>query len=121
MTGQFDPVLPANAPAHGIERRVAPRFPINLTTSCRLMAVVPARTLSVRVRNVSVSGISLVVSRPVDPGDRLEIELRSVARNVTRLLTVQVVYCIEHPSGELIVGGRFSEPLTHEEFRVFVR
>lgn len=121
MTAQSKPSNPDISLSGGLERRVAPRFPINLTTSCRLMASSSDRNLNVRVRNISVTGVSLVVTRPVDPGSILKIELRSVARNVTQPLRVHVVYCIEHPCGELIVGGRFAEPLSQDELRAFVK
>ena len=77
--------------------------------------------LNVRVRNISATGISLVIARPIDPGTIFKIELRSVARNVTRPLKVHVVYCIEHPCGELILGGRFAEVLSNDELRVFIK
>jgi PilZ domain len=121
MSAPFHPSVPESSPATGLERRVAPRFPLNLTTSCRLNASSSDRALNVRVRNISVTGISLVVARVVESGDVLLIELRSVARNVTRPLKVHVVYCIEHPCGEMIVGGRFAEPLSSEELRIFIK
>ncbi len=119
MSGQTDPVLCANKA--GIERRVAPRYGCSLTTSCRLMAAVPGRIFTVRVRNISATGISLVVGQALEPGAVFEIELRSVSRNVSRLLGVRTVYCIEHPCGELILGGAFAEPLSEEELRVFLK
>jgi len=121
MSGEADPVLSLTPPPTGIERRVAPRFPLNLSTSCRLLAAAPDRTLNARVRNISASGISLVVSRVLDPETVFQIELKSVARNLTRHVKVRVVYCIEHPCGELIVGGQFVEPIAEADLRCFVR
>jgi hypothetical protein len=121
MTAHSNPSVPDTPSAAGLERRVAPRFPLNLTTSCRLNASSSDRALNVRVRNISVTGISLVVARVIEPGMILNIELRSVARNVTHPLKVYVVYCIEHPCGEMILGGRFAEPLSNEELRIFIK
>src|SRR5262245_38555075 len=53
---------PMSEPAWA-ERREAFRYGISLETSVRLMAAVEGDPLPVRVRNISVGGISLVVHR----------------------------------------------------------
>lgn len=120
MSGQSDP-LPANSPGKsGIERRVATRYPCNLATSCRLMASFRGGRPSARVRNISSTGISLVISQPVDSGSLLTIELRSAIRNFARTVELKVVYCIDHPNGDSILGGAFTQDLAEDELRIFV-
>ena len=113
---------PAPAPAPSdIERRVATRFPCPLTTSCRLLAAMRGGPSPVRVRNISATGISLVVPQAYDPGTTMPVELKSVSRNVSRTVEIAVVYCIDHPSGEAILGGAFTAPLSEEDLRIFVK
>jgi hypothetical protein len=120
MSGQTDP-LPANSPGQsGIERRVATRYPCNLATSCRLMASFHGGRPSARVRNISATGISLVVSQPIDPGVVLTVELKSAIRSFSRTVQLKVAYCIDHPNGDSILGGAFMQDLAEDELRIFV-
>jgi len=118
MFRQPDPTRTQATPA--IERRISTRYPCNLATSCRVMAFVVGERIAVRVRNISATGISLIVSQPVDPGTRFTVELQSTTRNVSCELEVRVVYCIDHPNGESILGGRFAQQLPEDEMRIFV-
>ena len=104
----------------GIERRASTRYPCNLATNCRLAAFVAGDSWPARVRNISVGGINLVLSRAFDIGDHLALDLRSNTRNFARSLAVRVCYCIEHPSGDWIIGGSFPQPLQNEELRAFL-
>jgi len=112
---------PASALSSDIERRVATRFPCPLTTSCRLLAALRDGPAPVRVRNISATGISLVVPHACAPGTKMPVELKSVSRNITRSVEIVVVYCIDHPSGESILGGAFTAPLPEEDLRIFVK
>jgi len=104
----------------GIERRASTRYPCNLATSCRLIATVPGEAVPARVRNISVGGLSLVLGHALDAGTLLSIELRSMTRNIVRTLQVRVIYSIEHPSGDWILGTHFLQPLTDEELKGFL-
>ncbi len=115
--------LPDSEPAlepQGIERRASTRYPCNLATSCRLVAAVIGDSVPGRVRNISVGGLSLVVSHPFDAGSLVAIELRSMTRNLIRPLQVRVLYSIEHPSGDWILGSSFVEPLNEDDLRAFL-
>jgi PilZ domain len=111
--------LPADDPK-GIERRASTRYPCNLATSCRLAAAIKGQEHSARVRNISAGGVSLVISHGFSSDDILAVELRSMPRNFARQLKVRVIYCIEHPSGDYIVGGSFISPLTEDEVTAFL-
>jgi hypothetical protein len=111
--------LPADDP-QGIERRASTRYPCNLATSCRLAASVKQEPRSARVRNISAGGISLVLSHEFASGDIIAVELRSMTRSFVREFKLRVIYCIEHPSGDYILGGSFTSPLTDEEVTAFL-
>jgi hypothetical protein len=111
--------LPADDP-QGIERRASTRYPCNLATSCRLAVAVKDEAHPARVRNISAGGVSLVLGHEFLSGDILAVELKSMPRNFVRHLKVRVIYCIEHPSGDFIVGGSFTSPLTDDEVTAFL-
>jgi hypothetical protein len=114
------PPLPADDP-QGIERRASTRYPCNLATSCRLAAAVKDQQgYPARVRNVSAGGVSLVLAHEFSSNDIIVVELRSMTRNFVRELKVRVIYCIEHPSGDYILGGSFTSPLTDDEVTAFL-
>jgi len=106
--------------AQDIERRASTRYPCSLATSCRLMATFGSPPHPARVRNLSAGGISLVLPEPVDPGKVVTIQLTSKPRNVTRTLQVRVIYCVDHPSGEALLGGSFVSDLPEDELRAFL-
>jgi hypothetical protein len=104
----------------GIDRRVWTRYSSNLATSCRIKAALANGSASARVRNISGGGISLVVSHPADTGAVVPLELKSTLRSFTRTLELRVLYCVEHPGGDWILGGEFVQPLDEEELRHFL-
>lgn len=120
MSERPAPSSPNSPEPGGIERRASTRYPCNLATSCRLIAAVEGDSWPGRVRNISAGGVSLVLSQPVESGTLLAVELRSTIRNFSRLVQVRVVYCIEHPSGDYILGGAFVLPLTDDELKAFL-
>jgi hypothetical protein len=111
---------PVESEPEWIERRASTRYPCNLATSCRLIATLPGEPMPARIRNISVGGISLVLSQPFDSGSMLGLELRSMTRNIARMFQVTILYTIEHPSGDWISGARFVQPLSDEELKAFL-
>jgi hypothetical protein len=103
-----------------IDRRVSTRYPCNLATSCRMAALVAGDAFAGRVRNISIGGISLVLRHPCESGAELTLELRSNFRHFTRTVKIRVCYCVEHPSGDWIVGAAFTQPLCDEEVRLLL-
>jgi hypothetical protein len=104
----------------GIERRVWTRFSSNLSTSCRIKASLPNKAARARVRNISVGGVSLIVASPVEIGSVVPLELRSSLRDFGCTLELRVLYCVEHPGGDSILGGSFVQPLTEDQLRNFL-
>jgi hypothetical protein len=104
----------------GIERRASTRYPCNLATSCRLVASLPGEPVPARVRNISVGGVSLVLTHPFEPESLVSIELRSMARGVVHPVQVRIIYSIEHPSGDWILGASFVDPLGDDELKAFL-
>jgi len=99
----------------GAERRQAIRFGISLETSARLLAMVQDDPRPVRVRNISVGGISLVIGREVATHSLLDIELLNRPKMFLCKLQVRITYAVEHPTGDWILGGAFTRKLSEEE------
>jgi len=103
------------------DRRVSARIPC-LETSKRLVAAIGNDFCLVKVRNISPEGISLVLGRAMESGQLLSVDLIDKATNhFSRTLEVRVAWCIEHPSGDWILGGAFASPLTPEEMDYFLK
>jgi hypothetical protein len=103
------------------ERRASVRQTC-LETSKRLVAAIGDDFCLTKIRNISPDGISLVLSRPLEQGTVLSVDLIDTRTNrFSRTLEVRVCYCVEHPSGEWIIGGSFASLLTAEEMEYFLR
>ena len=75
-----------------------------------------------RIRNISPEGISLILTRPVESGTVLSVDLIDTRTNrFSRTLQVRVLYAVEHPSGDWIMGGIFAAKLSNEELQTFLR
>jgi hypothetical protein len=110
------PATPLPAP----ERRSSRRHTC-LATHERLMAAIGDNFVLAKVRNLSPEGISLIMNRPVEAGSILSLDLIDTKTNqFSRTLQVKVVYSVEHPSGDYIMGGSFRSRLTDAEQRQFL-
>ncbi len=112
---------PAPRPRSGAERRSSRRH-TNLATHHRLVAAIGDDFVLAKIRNISPEGISLILSRPVETGTLLSVDLIDTKTNrFSRTLQVRVIYSVEHPTGDWILGGTFATKLTNEELQTFLR
>lgn len=103
------------------ERRCSARQPV-LETSKRLVAAIGDDFCLAKVRNISPDGICLVVTRSMETGSMLTVDLIDTKTNrFSRTLDVRVCWCIEHPSGDWLLGGSFGSRLTGEELDYFLK
>jgi hypothetical protein len=97
------------------ERRRAQRHSCTLDSSCWLIASVVGDPQIVRVRNISATGISLILDGSVEPETVIYLELLNRPKSYLCLVRLRVLYCVEHPDGVFIVGGAFQHTLTDEQ------
>lgn len=102
------------------ERRTAARFPVNIDTSCGFVLPVVDDYGPARIQNISTDGIGLVLTRNVDVGSILVIELANKAQAFSKTVLVEVKHCTKQVGGAYLVGGHFIAPITYEEMRRFV-
>jgi len=115
------PPRPVVSKPKGSERRTSRRH-TNLATHHRLVAAVGDDFVLAKIRNISPEGISLILGRPIEPGATLSVDLIDTTTNrFSRTLQVRVIYSVEHPTGDYILGGSFDTKLTSEELHTFLR
>src|SRR5262249_26230160 len=117
-----DPIpKPVPRSRSGAERRSSRRH-TNLTTHHRLAPAIGADFVLAKIRNVSPEDISLIFHRTVDTGSLLAVDLIDTkTKRLSRTLQVRVIYAVEHPTGDWILGGTFASKLTNEELQTFLR
>ena len=101
------------------DRRAAERLAVNAGTSCTFAGPVTEDLGPVKLRDVSMTGLGLIVSRRVEVGSLLAISVVSTAQKLSKTLLVRVAHVTPVPGG-FLVGGTFNEPLTYQEFTAMV-
>jgi hypothetical protein len=101
------------------DRRASERIPVSADTSCSFLSPVVENFGAVKIRNVSMEGIGLVVTRRVEPGTLLAVSLSNKAKGFTKTVLVRVMHATpEH--GGFLIGGTFVTPLTYQELTTLV-
>jgi hypothetical protein len=73
----------------------------------------------VRIRDVSMQGVGLLVSRRLEPGVLLTITLANSTRNFSKMTLVRVIH-VTPMGGSYLVGCIFVTPLTYQEMSTLV-
>jgi hypothetical protein len=105
--------------AEPADRRAEQRFPVNADASCPFLSPVVTDFGPVKIRDISMAGLGLLVSRRVEPGSLLVVTLSNVARGFTKTVLVQVTHSTPR-DGAFLLGGTFRVPLTYQEMTVLV-
>jgi len=111
-----DPAKPA-----GAERRRSFRHgPERAETFTHLRAVVEGYASQAGIRNISASGISLILDPWIEPETVVTVQLQHRGRMFSCRVPVRVVYLVERPDGDWILGGAFDRKLEGEELRALL-
>jgi hypothetical protein len=101
------------------DRRAAERFPVNAEATCPFLSPVTEDFGPVKVRDVSMEGVGLLLSRRVEPGALLAVVLANPARGFSKAVLVRVAHATPL-GGRFLVGGSFTTPLTYQEMSSLV-
>jgi hypothetical protein len=101
------------------DRRATERFPINGDSSCSFVSQAVELKASVRIKDISMEGIGLIMSRPTEPDGMMAITLANAARNFSKTVLMRVVH-VTPQVGAYLVGGKFTSPLTYQELTTLV-
>ncbi|MBA4066862.1 MAG: PilZ domain-containing protein [Isosphaera sp.] len=72
------------------------------------------------VWNISVSGVSMLLADPPEPGEEVSGELTAGAADAGLPVAVRVVHVRRVPTGDYFLGAKFARPLSPEELRPFL-
>jgi hypothetical protein len=108
--------------ADSVDRRAAERLAVNAGTGCAFAGQIKEDIGPAKVRDVSLDGVGLIVSRRVEVGSVLAIIITNTS-NANQKLQKTVLVRVAHVTpvhGGFLVGGTFTEPLTYQEFTSLV-
>jgi len=105
------------SPTRAADGRIAPRHTCGLTTSCEPMSVRSDRDARwpATIRDISVTGIGLLLKRRFERGAGLTIELPENGGNSAYTVLAKVVHATSQPGGYWLLGCAFVSELSDEE------
>src|SRR5262249_3958519 len=98
------------------DRRLATRRPSNQDTFCQPVGARRAGDWRwpTKIRDISATGISLLLSRRFEPGTILVVEAQSTSPGEDRLFLARVIHTTPQ-GGEWVVGCEFVNPPSDDE------
>jgi hypothetical protein len=101
------------------ERRAHGRVLCDLETTCHPVGRGHGQPVTVRVKNVSRSGVALLVPRAFRSGELVSVSLPGMGDDAATEVLACVVRCDPADEGKWEVGCTFSSSLTDADFRRF--
>jgi hypothetical protein len=101
------------------DRRHWERYPSEAETTVRPANSSDTTRYPARVRNISLGGINLRVSKEFDPGQLLSIELPAADRKSNFSVLLCVVHVTQIDEQEWTLGGTFARELSEEDLEAF--
>lgn len=101
------------------DRRGAERMAVSAGTSCGFVGPVTEDFGPGKIRDVSMDGVGLLLTRQVAVGSLLAVTIVSANQKVSKTRLVRVVH-VTAAHGGYLVGGTFAEPLTYQELTALV-
>ncbi|HWY86530.1 MAG TPA: PilZ domain-containing protein [Gemmataceae bacterium] len=102
------------------EKRAAERFAVSPHVDCEFASPVLEDFGKVKIKNISSTGVGLIVTEPVATGMLLVIKLVNSDKKFIKTMLVRVVHATPQASGTYLVGGTLDTPLTYEELCALV-
>jgi hypothetical protein len=105
--------------AERIERRASERLSVGGDTACAFVGPVAEDFGAARIKDISMEGIGLILSRKVEAGALLAVTLTNSSKSFTKIVLLRVAHATAQPGG-CVVGGNFTVPLTYQELTTLV-
>ena len=117
------PTAPAERPASPApgERRESVRYYFRHRPMVRFLIRPSFQCGRAFVKNISATGIGLLLSHEVEVGSVLFIQLRGLRRGLTRTQLARVVHVTPEGPGRWLVGCRLTGTLSDQELRDSLR
>jgi hypothetical protein len=106
--------------AYPEEKRGAERFAVAAAVDCSFASPVLEDFGKVKIKNISSTGVGLIITETLAPGMLLAIRLVNPAKNFSKTMLVRVIHVTPQASGSYLVGGTLDTPLTYEELCALV-
>src|SRR3982074_1122106 len=94
------------------DRRAAERMAVNAGTSCGFAGPVTEDFGPAKIRDVSMEGVGLLLTRQVAVGTMLAVTILNPAQKLSKTVLVRVAH-VTTAHGGYLVGGTFAETLTY--------
>ena len=115
------PLPASNGAAQTPERRVAPRYQPAYGTVCQIEQDCKSDPAFVGlVRNISKTGMSMLLGSPPTAGSEVPVKLRTEAGEHTLTVILRVIHIRHIQTGDYFVGAQFAHPLKPEEMQFFL-
>jgi hypothetical protein len=101
------------------ERRAGERFQVNADTTCSFVSPVVEDFGPAKIKNLSMDGIGLLMTRRVEPGSLVAVTLTNPAKGFVKTVLVRVAHATPQPGG-CLVGGTFNAPLSYQDLTAMV-
>jgi len=102
------------------ERRAAERFACTLVTRCKPVNRADENTWRARFRDISLSGISLVVKRRFEAGTLLHVDISGAVGDAPSDLWARVVHVRAERGGVWLLGCALARHLGEDELRALL-
>jgi hypothetical protein len=101
------------------ERRSSERFQVTSDTTCSFVSPVVEDFGPAKIKNISMDGIGLLMTRKVEVGALVAVTLTNPAKNFVKTVLVRVAHATPQPGG-CLVGGTFNAPLSYQDLTAMV-
>lgn len=101
------------------ERRAEERMAFARASACPAVAPLGPDVGPAKLRDVSMAGLGVVLTRPAEVGARLALTLTNAEKGFAKVVIVRVTHVTPVPGGYLI-GGDFDTPLAYQELTALV-
>jgi hypothetical protein len=102
----------------GTERRAAVRYPCDLASSCHTITSRREDAWTAAVKDISRTGIGLLLGRRFEPGILLAVELP--AEGGSQLLLARVIHARAQGEGVWLIGCALVNPLAEDEVQALL-
>lgn len=106
--------------AHPVERRAAVRLQSNAKGSCQSLSRHLETDWQAVVRDISCTGIGLLLARRFEVGTLFTIELAGTPEGQTQMLVARVVHAALQQDGNWFFGCSFLSPLAEHELQSLI-
>jgi serine/threonine protein kinase len=114
-SGSKERSAPRSARSNAKERRASVRYASELGCLCNPIWGDKSFRWSARVRDVSATGVALLLPRRFEPGTILSVELGATAESPSCTLHVRVVRQSRQPGKKWLLGCAFAGPIGDQE------